>query len=115
MRILVGGWFTLPRLEREDFLLLMRQGVAYDRAMGFKLEAGTDLAAAARAIRAAVGEEVELTLRCFVCGKEACGGCPYLEVCDRTKVSAMCLCSVHGQDEGAYDLYVKTVSETLAS
>ncbi len=67
MRILVGGWFSLPRLGRDAFALLMKQGVAYDKDMGFKFDAATDLQAAARTVSAATGEEVELILRCFVC------------------------------------------------
>ncbi len=115
MKVLVGGWFTLPRLGREEFLFLMRQGVKYDRALGFRIEPGTDLDAAVRAIRLATGEEVELTLRCFVCGKESCGGCPYVEVCDRRRVSSMCLCADHGPEKGVYADYVRALSETLAS
>ena len=36
MRILVGGWFSLPRVGRDVFSLLMKQGVAYDKDLGFK-------------------------------------------------------------------------------
>ena len=67
MRILVGGWFSLPRLGRDSFALLMKQGVVYDKDMGFKLDSATDLQAAVRTVSAATGEEVELVLRCFVC------------------------------------------------
>jgi hypothetical protein len=115
MRVLIGGWFTLPRLGREEFLLLMKQGVTYDRAMGFKMDSGTDLELAVRTIRSAIGEEVELTVRCFLCGREACEGCPYLEACDRRKVSSMCLCSDHAPEKGVYDLYAKAVSGTMVS
>ncbi len=115
MRILIGGWFTLPRLGREDFMLLMKQGVTYDKAMGFKMDAGTDLESAVRTIRSAVGEDIELTVRCFVCGKESCEGCYYSKVCDRRKVSSMCLCADHSPEKGIFDLYVKTLSETVVS
>lgn len=115
MRILVGGWFTLPRLGTEDFRDLMKQGVKYDRTMGFKMEPGTDLEGAVRVIAAATGEEVELTLRCFICGKQSCDGCPYLDVCHRESVSSMCLCNDHRPERGVYGLYVKALSETLAS
>jgi hypothetical protein len=115
LRILVGGWFTLPRLGTEEFRDLMKRGVTYDRAMGFRLEPGTDIEGSVRAIEAATGEEVELTLRCFVCGKEACPGCPYLDTCDRTKVSSLCLCADHGPERDVFELYRKTLAETLAS
>src|SRR5207302_981570 len=67
LRILVGGWFSLPRVGRDVFSLLMKQGVAYDKDLGFKFDSGTDIQAASRTVGAATGEEVELTLRCFVC------------------------------------------------
>ena len=88
-RVSMGGWFDLPRLGTEVWSALVRkQGVVYDKSTGFKFDAGTDLQGAVRTLRSA-GVEVELTLRCFVCGKEACPGCPYLSSCDRTSVSAL--------------------------
>ena len=58
MKILVGGWFSLPRLGTDVFSLLVRQqGVVYDKGMGcFKFDSGTDIAAAVRTISAATGE-----------------------------------------------------------
>ena len=57
MRVLLGAWFTLPRLGTEHFSSLMKQGVKYDRALGFKIDAATDVGAALRTISAALGEE----------------------------------------------------------
>jgi hypothetical protein len=66
-RILVGGWFDLPRLGTDTFGTLVRkQGVVYDKSTGFKFDAGTDMRAAVRTLLSA-GVEVELTLRCFLC------------------------------------------------
>jgi hypothetical protein len=113
MRILVGGWFSLPRVERDVFTLLLKQGVAYDKAMGFKLDSGTDLKAAVRTIRAAVGEEVELTLRCLICGREACAGCPYFSSCDRAAFSTFCLCADHAPEKEVFGLYTKTFDMLL--
>lgn len=67
MKILVGSWFALPRLSREAFAALMKEGVVYDKALGFKLDAATDMESAIATIRAATGEEVMLSVRCFVC------------------------------------------------
>jgi hypothetical protein len=108
LKIIVGGWFDLPRVGRDVFSVLMKQGVIYDKAMGFKFDSGTDLQAAVRTLSAATGEEVELTLRCFVCGREACPGCPYLPSCDRTSVSTLCLCADHSPEKSVFDLYAKT-------
>jgi intein/homing endonuclease len=69
LRVLLGAWFSLPRLGSEHFSSLMKQGVKYDRALGFKIDAGTDVGAALRTLSTALGEGVELNLRCLVCVK----------------------------------------------
>ena len=112
-RIIVGGWFDLPRLGGDVFrALVMRQGVTYDKSTGFKFDSGTDLQGAVRTLLSA-GLEVELTLRCYVCGKQACPGCPYLSSCDRTRVSTFCLCADHAPEKSVFDLYTKTFDVSL--
>jgi len=113
LEILVGGWFSLPRVGRDVFSLLMKQGVVYDKAMGLKFDSGTDVQAAVRTVRAATGEEVELVLRCFVCGNTACTGCPYLSSCDRTSVSTLCLCADHAPEKSVFEVYTKTFDVNL--
>jgi hypothetical protein len=115
MKILVGGWFTLPRLGTDAFSAMMKQGVVYDKKLGFKLDSATDMELAVRTISSALGEEVELTVRCFICGDEACPGCPYIEVCDRRKVSPLCLCEKHAPEKGAYALYQKTFEDSAGA
>ncbi len=100
-------------MGRDVFSVLMKQGVIYDKSMGFKLDSGTDLQAAARTLSIATGEEVELALRCFVCGREACPGCPYLSSCDRTSVSTLCLCSDHAPEKSVFVVYAKTFDNAL--
>jgi hypothetical protein len=115
VRILVGGWFTLPRVGRDVFSLLMKQGVVYDKELGFKFDSATDVQAAVRTVSSATGEEVELTLRCFVCGQPACQGCPYNSSCDRTRVSTLCLCSDHAPEKSVFGVYSKTFDMILRS
>lgn len=114
MRILLGAWFTLPRLGTAAFSALMKQQVKYDRALGFKLDADTDLAGAITTLESALGEEIELTLRCSVCGVDACPGCRYLSVCDRTKVSPLCLCLEHSFGADVFETYVKAYAQSLS-
>ena len=47
------------------------------------------------------------------CGKEACTGCPYLESCDRTSVSTLCLCSDHAPEKSVFGEYTKTFDVNL--
>jgi intein/homing endonuclease len=66
-RIIVGGWFDLPRLGTDVFGALVRKnGVAYDKSTGFKFDSGTDMQAAVGTLLSA-GVEVELVLRCYIC------------------------------------------------
>jgi hypothetical protein len=112
-KVIVGGWFDLPRLGADVFSALVRRnGVVYDKSTGFKFDASTDLPGAVRTLRSA-GVEVELTLRCFVCGKPACPECPYLESCDRTSVSTLCLCSDHAPEKSVFGEYKKTFDMSL--
>ena len=112
-RIIVGGWFDLPRLGTEVWSTLVRkQGVAYDKSTGFKFDSGTDIPAAVRTLLAA-GVEVELSLRCYVCGREACPGCPYFFSCDRTRFSTYCLCADHAPEKSVFGAYSKTFDVNL--
>jgi hypothetical protein len=113
IRILMGSWFELPRLGKDTFLLLMKQGVKYETGMGFKLDGETNLEGAMSILSSALGEKVELSLRCYVCGLEACPDCSYLAVCDRRRVSPACLCEEHTTVAGGYKLYSTTVRENL--
>lgn len=114
-RVLLGSWFSLPVVGREYFTALMRQGVKYDKALGFKMDSETEVGPALRTLRAALGEDVELSLRCFICGKEACPGCAYADICDRSAVSPVCLCAEHSRGGGAFELYERTLRDTLLS
>jgi hypothetical protein len=114
MKIVVGAWFSLPRLGSDVFSTLMRQGVRYDREMGFMLAAETDVESAVITLRRVLGEEVDLSLLCTVCLREACPSCPYLSTCDRGRVSPLCLCEEHASGEGAYRNYVNTFTQMLA-
>lgn len=93
----------------------MKQGVKYDKALGFKIDADAEVGQAMRTIRAATGEDVELSLRCFVCGIDACAGCAYSDVCDRTTVSPICLCAEHSAGPEAFETYQRTLRDTLLS
>ena len=111
--VIVGGWFDLPRLGSEVFsALVRREGVGYDRSMGFRFDAATDIRAAVKTL-ASAGVEVELSLRCFVCGKESCSGCPYLSSCDRAAVSTYCLCADHAPERSVFGQYAKAFESSL--
>ena len=113
VKILLGSWFELPRLGKEVFAVLMKLGVKYETGMGFKFDGETDLESAASILSSALGETVDLSLRCYVCGKEACVGCGYLEACNRSRVSSLCLCEEHATRGGGYTAYSDTFRGNL--
>ena len=112
-KIVMGGWFDLPKLGRDAFSVLMKLGVKYETGLGFKLDGDSNVEGVVNILSAALGENVELSLRCFVCGVVACEGCNYLPDCDRRKVSSSCLCAEHATVSGAYEAYSDTFRENL--
>jgi hypothetical protein len=85
--------------------------VKYEKGMGFMFTQQTDLDFGARALEMSTGEKVELSVRCFLCQQEACVGCAYQTVCDRRRISPMCLCEEHSSADDAYEAYVKAFEE----
>ena len=114
MKVVLGAWFLLPRLGGDVFSALMKLGVRYDTKTGFMFDGGTDVQSASMLIERATGEDVDISLRCFVCLNAACPSCPYLTTCDRRKVSPMCLCGEHTRGGGAYELYMNAFAFNLA-
>jgi hypothetical protein len=114
VKITVGSWFRLPRLGKEAFASLMKYGVTYDKTMGFRIDHQADIESVVRIISSAIDEEIELSVSCLVCGKEACLKCPYQDVCDRSKVSTFCLCDVHSSSD-ALVIYKKIFRDKLAA
>jgi hypothetical protein len=114
MKVVVGSWFNLPRLGTDVFSALMKSGVKYEKGMGFMFTPDTNLQAAARNIELATGQEVEISVRCFVCAREACPSCQFAEACNRRIVSPMCLCEEHSSSEEAFETYSRAFEARLA-
>ncbi|MER3601183.1 MAG: hypothetical protein C4339_00420 [Nitrososphaerota archaeon] len=115
--IRIGSPFRLPRLGSESFRKLMEAGVKYDRERRmFSVDDKTDLGLVSAILAAALGEEVEFELDCFICGNPAgCPTCVYLPFCDRRRVSRSCICETCLRKPDAYRLYVDKVKEALRS
>lgn len=118
IRILLGNWFTLPRVGSDVFSKLMRQArLKYDREKRmFLVEPETNVAILTSILKDALKDEVVIELPCFVCGKSAgCGGCEYLDICDRTNVSNKCICKECFGQKDAYERYCELFSKKLAA
>ena len=113
MNVVVGGWFSLPRLGTDVFSSLMKAGVKYEKGKGFMFTPDTDIQRAARTIENATGEQIALEVRCYVCSAVACPGCSYQPICDRRSVSPMCLCDEHLSSDDAFETYEKVFEAYL--
>jgi hypothetical protein len=115
MKICIGEWFTLRFLGKEVFGRLMAAGVGYDPSRGFRFVESTNILAALNILSANIGEEIFLTLKCFICGKETeCETCVYGDICNRGRVSTRCFCNTHFRDDDVSPLYFSKFESILA-
>lgn len=118
IKILLGNWFSLPRVGSDIFSRLMRQArLKYDRQKGmFMVQPETEISVLTSILKEALKDEVVVELPCFVCGKSAgCSECEFLDVCDRTNVSNQCICKGCQEHEDTYGNYCDTFSRRLAA
>ena len=113
MKIVLGEWFSLPRLGKDQFLRLVREaGLKYDKAHGFRTTSNTDLYLVSSLLSGALQEDVVFTVKCFICGEEvACHKCIYDEACDRRRVSPNCICDECKEKPEATTLYSMRFAE----
>ena len=96
MAVLNKKAFRLPRLEKENFVLLMRLGLEYDRASGmFRIASYNNIEKIHDALAEILKEEnVCFTQTCVVCGKDyACQECEYMEICGTRNLPFSCVCT----------------------
>ncbi len=118
IKIVLGSWFTLPRVGPDVFSKLMRQArLKYDRQKRmFMVEPETNVATLMVILKEALNDDVVIELPCFVCGKSAgCGECEFVDVCDRTGVSNQCVCKGCHEGADAYRQYCNTFMERLTA
>lgn len=116
IKIMLGDWFTLPRVGSDVFSRLMRQArLHYDREKRkFRVEDDTNIGTLLAILKEALDDEIIIELPCFVCGKSAgCAECQYVDVCDRTMVSNRCVCEECFKKEDAYENYCSAFLEKL--
>lgn len=118
IKIVLGSWFTLPRVGSDVFSKLMRQArLKYDRQKRmFMVEPETNVATLMVILKEALNDDVVIELPCFVCGKSAgCSECEFVDVCDRTSVSNQCVCKSCHEGTDAYSKYCSTFMEKLTA
>jgi hypothetical protein len=115
IKIVVGDWFHLPRLGKEVFVKLMKNArLRYDAQKGFIVESNTDLATVVSTLKSALGENIEVVLKCIVCGTPVeCELCTYDQACDRRTVSRKCICNGCQTGGDAYTVYATTLASKI--
>jgi len=87
--------FRLPRVEKENFILLLRLGLEYSREQGTfcvasynNIEKLTDTIAEILNV-----DDVTFAQTCILCGKDfPCAGCKYGDSCATKNLPFHCVC-----------------------
>jgi len=113
--VAIGEWFKLPRLGREFFISLMKAGLIYDKSKGFKVEANSDLIAISSILKRALGEDFELSPKCFICNSIVeCYSCAYYLICDAKGLTSNCLCDKCINNEDIFAMYSRTLMKKIS-
>jgi len=86
--------FTLPRVEREQFIRLMRLGMEYDRDKGiFCITSFDNIEAIVDTVSNILNDEILFLQNCLMCKKDfPCSECKYLEFCETKNLPFQCVC-----------------------
>jgi hypothetical protein len=92
MEVPLEDRFKLPRLGSESFKKLMSAGLEYESGSGFRVKRNADLVSLKAAISSEIGQDVQFTFRCFVCGdRTSCVDCAYRSTCS-IEYCGRCIC-----------------------
>lgn len=107
MKIVIGECFWIPQLERDVFgNLVKKAGLHYDKSHGFKVTSETDLDLMKNILEIALKEEIEVVLKCFICGDTVeCIECVYQNNCESSKVFYSCVCKTCDVKDEVSNLY----------
>ncbi|HII86238.1 TPA: hypothetical protein HA273_06745 [Candidatus Bathyarchaeota archaeon] len=86
----------LPRVEKEEFISLLRLGLQYDRDQRtFSIGSCNQIEKLTTKIAEILKvEEVEFTQNCIVCGRDfPCIDCRYMESCATRNLPFECVCA----------------------
>ncbi len=107
MKIVVGECFWIPQVERDVFGNLVKKAkLQYDKSDGFKATSETDLDMVLTILESVLKEDVEVLLKCFICGGEVeCKKCVYINECKSSKVYHSCICKICDNKDEVSNLY----------
>ncbi len=107
MKIVIGEWFWISQVERDVFdNLIKKAGVQYNKSNGFKTKSETDLGLMRNILKNALKDEIEILLKCFICGETVeCNECVYQNNCESFKVFQSCICKTCYTKDEISNLY----------
>ena len=86
--------FMLPRIERENFIRLLRLGLEYNRNKGsYTINHFDKIEELIDTISSILNDEVIFLQNCLMCGKVfSCSDCNYADVCATKNLPFQCVC-----------------------
>jgi hypothetical protein len=87
--------FRLPRVEKEKFVLLLRQGLEFDRVQGtFRVANCNNIEKLIDTLSETLKDNsINFTQECTICGKDfPCKDCKYIEMCTTKNLPFSCVC-----------------------
>jgi len=95
MLVLNKNSFSLPRVEKNQFIELLRLGLEYDRTQGiYKINNYNNIKKLIDALSIILNDEKICFLqRCIMCNKNfPCSSCKYIESCTTKDLPFECVC-----------------------
>ena len=95
MLILNKNSFTLPRIEKSQFINLLRLGLEYDRTQGtYRISNYNNTKKLIDALSSILNEEkICFFQKCIICNKNfPCSSCKYIESCTTKDLPFECVC-----------------------
>ena len=96
MVILNANAFTLPRVEKSQFISLLRLGLEYDRKNGtYRIKNYNNIKKVIDSLSNILGDEnISFLQKCYICKKDfSCSTCNYENACTTKNLPFDCVCS----------------------
>ena len=94
MVVLNKKGFVLPRVEREQFIRLMRMGLEYNRDKGaYSISHFDSIEELLDTLSNILNDEVLFLQNCLICSKDfPCSDCKYADFCATKNLPFQCVC-----------------------
>jgi len=113
LKVAVGKWFNLPKLDKSAFMEVMRSGIEYKSGSGFMIKESANLVDVKRVLQKVLGKSVYISFNCAICNRETdCSMCEYKYYCPVETTGGNCICNECMQKKNLRD-YLNSVTLML--